>query len=171
MGRGGGGGRIKRALIVAKLLQDDAEARERTEMARLARQHLVDIGKREVKVLFRIVDRWAPVPCLGEVRPYVDGGVEQPDRKVEILAVGGSFGAAHQQIGGIAAGGEPNRPDAVLYIFGALVVRRDFERRKQAVEVFRLVAALGPRQRARRLHPFYRPPVHSFGPRPPRPTL
>ena len=67
--------RIKGAFIVAKLLQDDAEARKRTEMARLARQHFMDIGKRAAKFLFRIVDGCTPVPRLGEIRPYVDDGV------------------------------------------------------------------------------------------------
>ena len=137
--------RIERALVVAKLLQDDAETRERTEMARLARQYFMNIGKRPTKVFFCVIDGCTPIPRLGEIRPYVDNGVQQPDGKVEVLAVGRSFGAAHEQIGGIAAGGEPNRPDAVLYVFGALIVRRDFERREQPVEVLRLVAVLGPR--------------------------
>src|SRR5258706_16466988 len=90
--------RVKCALLIAKLLQDDAEARERTEMARLARQHFVDIGKRAAKVLFRIEDRWVPGSSLGEVRPDFNGGVEHPDRKVEILCFGCSFCAAQQQI-------------------------------------------------------------------------
>ena len=42
---------VERALVVAKLLQDDAEPRERAEMARLARQHLADVGKRPAEIL------------------------------------------------------------------------------------------------------------------------
>ena len=38
--------RFERALVVAELLQDDAEPGERAEVARLARQHLADVGDR-----------------------------------------------------------------------------------------------------------------------------
>src|SRR5215470_1308394 len=143
--------RVEGAFVVAELLQDDPQSRERAEMARLACQHFVDVGERAAEVFFRVVDGGAAVPRLGEVRPNVDDGGEQPDRKIVVLAVGRAFGSAHQEIGGIAAGGEPDRPDAVLDIFCAFVVGRDFERREQPIEVLRLVAALGVRQRAGRL--------------------
>src|SRR5215813_12236506 len=143
--------RVEGVSVVAELLQDDSETRERAEMARLARQHFVDIRERAGEVFFRVVDGGAAIPRLGEVRPNVDDGGQQPDRKIVVLAVGRAFGPAHQEIGGIAAGGEPDRPDAVLDIFCAFVVGRDFERREQPIEILRLVAALGVRQRAGRL--------------------
>src|ERR1043166_4024657 len=49
--------RLERVLIVAEFLQDGAETRERTEMARLAREHLVDVGKRVRVVLLGEIDR------------------------------------------------------------------------------------------------------------------
>src|SRR5262247_4001055 len=143
--------RVERAFVVAELLQDDPQSRERAEMARLACQYFVDVGERAAEVFFRVVDGRAAVPRLGEIRPNVDDGGEQPDRKIVVLTVGRAFGPAHQQIGGIAAGSEPDRPDAVLDIFCAVVVGRDFERREQPIEILRLVAALGARQRAGRL--------------------
>src|SRR5258708_12375268 len=109
--------RIEGVLVVAELLQDDSESRERAEMARLARQHFVDIGERAAKVFFRVIDGRAAIPRLGEVRPDVDDGGKQPDGKIEVLAVGRAFGPAHQQIGGGPAGAEPSPPDAVSALF------------------------------------------------------
>src|SRR5262249_47136847 len=143
--------RVERAFVVAELLQDDPQSRERAEMARLACQHFVDVGERAAEVFFRVVDGRAAVPPLGEIWPNIDDGGEPRDGKMVVLAVGRAFGPAHQEICGIAAGGEPDRPDAVLDIFCAFVVGRDFERREQPIEVLRLVAALGVRQRAGRL--------------------
>src|SRR5215831_18154368 len=136
---------IKRVLLVAHLLQDDAEPRQRAEVARFACQHLVDVGERAAELLLCVVNGRAAVPCLGEIRPDIDDGVEQPNGKVEFLLVGRGFGTAHQQIGGIAARREPDRPDAILDVFRALIIRRDLERREQPVEIMRLVAMLGTR--------------------------
>src|SRR5262245_215111 len=153
---------IKRVLLVAHLLQDDAEPRQRAEVARFACQHLVDGGERAAALLILFGNGRAAVPCLGEIRPDIDDGVEQPNGKVEFLLVGRGFGAAHQQIGGIAARREPDRPDAILDVFRALVVRRDLERREQPVEIMRLVAMLRTRQRARRLDRFERLGIDGF---------
>ncbi len=156
---------VERALVVAELLQDDAEPGERAEMARLARQHLADVGDGAAEILLRVIDGGAPVPGLDEIRLDVDDGVEQLDGEIEVLAVDRGLDPTHQQIGGIARGGEPDRPDAVLDVFGALVVGRDLERLEQAVEIFRLVAALDARQRRRRLDRLGRLGIDRFGQR------
>ena len=120
-------------------------------MARLACQHFVDIRERVAEILFRVIDGGAAVPGLDEVRLDIDDGVEELDREIEVLAVDRHLGPAHQQIGGIAAGREPDRPDAVLDVLRAFVVGRDFERLEQPVEILRPIAMLGARQRAWRL--------------------
>src|SRR5262249_29613409 len=56
------------------------------------------------------------------------------------------------QIGGIARRGKPDGPDAIFDVFGAFVVRRDFERLEQPIQIFDSVTVLSPRQRARRLN-------------------
>src|SRR6516225_9529538 len=66
--------RVERALVVAELLQDDSQSRERAEMARLARQHFVDVGERAAEVFLRVVDGRATVPRLGEIRSNIDDG-------------------------------------------------------------------------------------------------
>src|SRR5690242_357629 len=43
--------RFERELILAELLHDDAEAGERAEVTRLARQHLADVGDRFAVIL------------------------------------------------------------------------------------------------------------------------
>src|ERR1043166_557766 len=143
--------RFQRMLVVAEFLQDGAETRERTEMARLAREHLVDVGKRVRVVLLGEIDRCAPVPGFDVVGPEVDDGVEQLEREVVVLAVHRGLDAAHQQRTGVAAGGEPERPDAVLDIFRAVRAGRELERLEQLVEIDLGVAALRPRQVWRRL--------------------
>jgi hypothetical protein len=60
--------------------------------------------------------------------------------------------ARHQEVGGVAAGSEPQRPDAVLDLLGAVVVGRSLQRTEQEIEVAGAVAALRMRQVARRLH-------------------
>ena len=65
---------------------------------------------------------------------------------VEVLAVDRGLDAGHQQVRGVAAGGDPQRPDAVLDVLGAVGVGRDLERLEQEVEAAHLVAALRARQ-------------------------
>jgi hypothetical protein len=117
----------------------------------LARQHLVNVGKCPAEILLGVVDGGAPVPGLDEIRPDVDDGVEQLDRKVQILAVDRGLHATHQQIGGIAGRAEPDRPDTVFDVFRAFVIGRHLERLEQPVEILGFVAALRSRQRARGL--------------------
>ena len=74
---------VERALVVAEFLQDDSEPGERAEMARLARQHLLDIGERAAEVLLGVVERGAPVPGLDEIGLDVDDRVEQLDREID----------------------------------------------------------------------------------------
>src|ERR1044072_4466148 len=73
--------RFERELVLVEFLHDDAEAGERTEMARLARQHLANVGKRLAVVLVREMDRGAPVPGLDIFGLERDHGVEQLDRE------------------------------------------------------------------------------------------
>src|SRR3984893_10596109 len=47
---------IERALVVADVLHDEAEARQRPEMPRLAGQHLADVGERIGIILFHEID-------------------------------------------------------------------------------------------------------------------
>src|SRR4029077_14866082 len=47
---------FERVLVVADVLQDEAEARQRAEMARLERQHLAQVGKRMTEIVFQVVD-------------------------------------------------------------------------------------------------------------------
>ncbi len=94
--------RIERILVVPDLLQDDAKARQRTKVARLTGQHLVDVGDGAREVLPQIEDGGAPVPRLQVIRPEIDDGVEQLDGEVVVLALGGGPHTAHQQIGSIA---------------------------------------------------------------------
>src|SRR5580704_4257974 len=47
---------FERVLVVADVLQDEAEARPRAEVARLERQHLADVGERMAVIVFQIID-------------------------------------------------------------------------------------------------------------------
>src|SRR5512144_1223093 len=67
---------FERVLVVAEFLKNDAEPRERAEVARLARQHFVDIGERVAEILLGVIHGGAAVPGLDEIRPDVDDGVE-----------------------------------------------------------------------------------------------
>ena len=71
-------------LLLAEFLHDHAEAGERAEMARLARQHLADVGERPAVIFVHEVERGAPVPGLDIVGLELDDGVEQLDREIEI---------------------------------------------------------------------------------------
>src|SRR6185295_8742352 len=73
--------RVERKLLLAELLHDDAEAGERAEVARLARQHLPDVGERSAVVLVGEMEGGTPVPGLDIVGPQLDHGVEQLDRE------------------------------------------------------------------------------------------
>src|SRR5215510_16533093 len=106
--------RLERRLVVAKLLHDGAEPRERPEVARLARQHLADIRNRAAIVLGVEEDRGAAVPGLDVVRLEVDDGAKELERNIELLLLHRGLDATHQEIAGVAALGEPERPDAVL---------------------------------------------------------
>src|SRR3954447_9365148 len=65
---------VERVLVVAELLQDHAQARQRAEMAWLPRQHLVDVGQRSAEILLLVEDRGAPIPGFDVIRPDVDDG-------------------------------------------------------------------------------------------------
>jgi hypothetical protein len=51
-------------LVVADVLQDEAEARPGAEVARLERQHLADVGERVAVIVFQVVDGGALVRCI-----------------------------------------------------------------------------------------------------------
>src|SRR5262249_31303109 len=86
-----------------------------------------------------------------EIRLEIDDRVEEPERDVELFLFHRGLDAPHQQIAGVATGGEPERPDPVLDVFGAFLGRRDLERLEQLVDVDLGIASLRPRQRGRRL--------------------
>ena len=65
---------FERVLVVADVLQDEAEARPRAEVARLERQHLADVGKRVAVIVFQIVDGGALVPGFEVFRVDGDDG-------------------------------------------------------------------------------------------------
>src|SRR5215510_936599 len=95
---------FERPLLLAELLHDQAEAGQRAEVARLARQHLADVVEGAAVVLLHEIDGGAPVPRFDIVRLDLDHGVEQLDREVELLGVEGALHARHEEVGGIAAG-------------------------------------------------------------------
>ena len=79
---------FERVFVVADLLQDETEAGQCAEMARLAHQHLANVGERVAVILLQVVDRGAPVPGFRIVGLELDDRVEQLDREVVILLVG-----------------------------------------------------------------------------------
>src|SRR4051812_9417330 len=54
--------RLERALLLAQLLHDHAEAGDRPEVTWLARQHLANVGQRLSVVLLQEMNGCAPVP-------------------------------------------------------------------------------------------------------------
>ena len=86
-------------------------------------------------IVFQIVDGGAPVPAFDVVGLDLDDGVEKLQRQIVILGIGRRLGAGHEQIAGVAAGDQPQRPDALLDGFGAGLVGRDLQRREQGVEI------------------------------------
>src|SRR5579863_2657357 len=60
---------LERVLVVANFLQDDAQARQRAEMARFAFKHLADIGDGVAVIVFQIIDGGTLVPALDIVGP------------------------------------------------------------------------------------------------------
>src|SRR5262245_31995317 len=126
---------FERGLVLAELLHDGAEPGERPEMARLAHKHLMDVLDRADVILVVEVNRRTPVPGLDEIRLEIDDRVEELERDVELLLFDRGLDASHQQIAGVATGGKPERPDAVLDVFGALLGRRDLERLEQLVDI------------------------------------
>ena len=143
---------FQRLLVVADVLHDQAEAGKRAEVARLAAQHLVDIGKRATVILFHVVDGSAPVPGFHVFRLDLDDGAEQLEREVEILGLDRVLHARHQEHRGVAARVGPQRPDALLDRLGGDVVGRNFKRPEQKIEIARGVAARHMRQFFRRQH-------------------
>src|SRR5947208_739845 len=119
---------FERELILAELLHDDAEARQRPEMTWLARQHLADIAERLAEILGGEIKRRAPVPGFDILGLETNDRAEQLDRKIVVLALDRSLHPAHQQVSGVAAGGKPKRPDASFDQLGAVRVRRRFQR-------------------------------------------
>src|SRR5215203_939154 len=113
---------VQRALLVAELLQDHAEPRHRAEVPRLKLQHLTDVLHRLAEFLAHVANGGAPIPGLDVIRLDLDDGVEQLDGKVEIVGIDRRLGPGHEQVGGVAAGGKPERPDAVLDLLGAFGV-------------------------------------------------
>ena len=67
---------IKGVPVVADLLQDDAKAGERPEMAGFAGKHFADICKGPAEVFLHVVHGRAPVPGLHEIRLYLDGSIK-----------------------------------------------------------------------------------------------
>src|SRR5947209_1893905 len=143
--------RVQRAFLIAKILEDDAQAGKRAEVARLPRQHFAYIRQRPGKILFGEIDAGAPVPGFGEFRLDVYDGVKELDREIVLLRVDRGLDAAHQDVRGIARGIEPDRPDSVLEIFGAFFVGRELECLEKTVDL-RLLAPVNAWKRARRLH-------------------
>src|SRR5580704_247733 len=68
---------FERVLVVADVLQDEAEARPGAEVARLERQHLADVGKRMAVIVLQIVDRGALVPGFNVFRVDGDDGAQE----------------------------------------------------------------------------------------------
>src|SRR5262249_1665582 len=75
--------------------------------------------------------------------------IEKLDGETEILLLDCSLHPAHQKIAGVAARGDPQRPDPLLDGASAVIVGRDLERLEQGIEVVGAVAA-GSRCLARR---------------------
>src|SRR6516165_634028 len=94
---------FERVLVVAELLQDQTQSRQRTEMARLARQHLAQVGERMGDIVLEEVDGGALVPGFDIAGVDRDDGIEKLDGEIEVLVVGRRLDPAHQQIAGIAA--------------------------------------------------------------------
>ena len=144
---------FKRLLVVAEVLQDQAEPGQRAEMARLPAQHFANVGERVAIVLFHVVDGGAPVPGFHVFRFDFDDRVEQLDREIDVVLLHRGLCARHQQRRGIAGGGGPQRPDALLDRLGGDLVGRGLEGPEQEIEIMRSIAALDVRQLFRRHAP------------------
>ncbi len=68
---------FERVLVVADVLQDEAEARPGAEMARLERQNLADVGERVAVIVFQIIDGGALVPGFDVFRIDGDDGAQE----------------------------------------------------------------------------------------------
>src|SRR5215469_18924441 len=101
-------------LVVADVLQDHTKSSERAEMARFARQHFADIGKRTAVLMLDVIKGRTPIPALDIIGLDRDDRVQKLDRQIVITVVGRVFHAAHQKIASIAARRYPDRPDALL---------------------------------------------------------
>ena len=77
---------FQRLFVVADVLHDQAETGQRAEMARLAAQHLANVGERAAVVFFHVIDGGASVPSFHVFRFDLDDGVEQLDREIEYPA-------------------------------------------------------------------------------------
>ena len=77
--------RFERALVLADVLQDHAEAGERAEMARFARDHDAEIRKRANEILLQIMDRGALSVGFGKSGREFDHRVEERERKIVVL--------------------------------------------------------------------------------------
>src|SRR5215470_9884252 len=126
---------VERVLVVTDVLHDEAKARQRPEMPRLAGQHLADIGNRIHVVSLQEINRGAAVPCLSEVRLDLDDGTEHANCEIVFFVVGCLFGAAHQQVRRFVAGPCPHCPDMILNCLCTGVIRRGFQCAEQKIDV------------------------------------
>src|SRR5262245_42720307 len=86
---------IKRVLVVADILQDQAKSCQRAEMARFALEHLADIGQCAAIVFLHVEDGSPPVPALNIIRLYLHDRVEQRNRKIKVLRLDSGLHAHH----------------------------------------------------------------------------
>jgi len=77
-----------RVLLVAISCRLMPSRRASPKWARLACQHLVDVGQRPAEILLRVVDWWRGGSGLDEHTAMVDDGIEQLDREIELLRLG-----------------------------------------------------------------------------------
>src|SRR5215208_6666124 len=104
---------FERALLVAAGHVDVAEPGPGAEMARLPGQHALDVGDRAHRIVEEEEGRRPAVPGLGPFGAQRQHPVEELDGERKLLRLQRLFGAAHQKIGGVAAGARPAPLDQV----------------------------------------------------------
>ena len=88
-------------------------------MARLATQHLANVGERVAVVLLQKIHSGAPVPSFRVTRPQLDHRIEKLDGKLEVLLLGRRLDPADEKIAGVAAGWHPLRPNLPAHEYRA----------------------------------------------------